>query len=235
MKRMVNLQREQAVKRKVTDKNGSSMVVALKTIVVVDPTPWATSLAQQLASLGFSVRRVGSITHAMDAIDDVDDGWVITELCCGQCAVADVIQGIKQCKPQVQIVVVTRYASIELAVASIRAGARDVITKPASIGAILRAFDDTIVIPADLADSGMALKVSIGRYIADTLAEYQSVSKTARILGVDRRSLRRMITRYVAEHSLDGSQSVVRLEVDPEPEHFAPEVSSGYSIECERR
>jgi two-component system response regulator RegA len=100
----------------------------------------------------------------------------------------------KQC-PATRIIATTAYASIESALAAMRLGVTDYFPKPVTVAQIVSAFGHGAGAVSQ-GDSWMQLDDARRCYIEDTLDRYGSLSTAARVLGLDRRSLRRMLVRF---------------------------------------
>ncbi|MEM6333759.1 MAG: response regulator [Planctomycetota bacterium] len=111
-------------------------------------------------------------------------------------------QQLMQVQPDLDIVILTGYGSIPLAVEAIRIGVIDVLTKPADADQILLAFEGD-------EKRAEAAAETPGPYEAPTLDKVEwehiqrvlsdcggNITKTARVLGIHRRSLQRKLQRY---------------------------------------
>ncbi len=79
-----------------------------------------------------------------------------------------------------------------------RSGAHDVIPKPVPVPHVLRSLGFTRCDGAANGDSASwgSLKDASREYVTRMYGEYRTISATARALGLDRKSLRRMLDRY---------------------------------------
>ena len=94
--------------------------------------------------------------------------------------------------------ILTAYGSMAAAVQALKFGAVACLAKPASVGEILRACG----VPTERDSVGeepilqhMSLQRAHWEYLQRVFEDAGSVSEAARRLGVDRRSLRRMLTK----------------------------------------
>jgi len=100
---------------------------------------------------------------------------------------------------QAQLVIATAFASIAGAVTAMRAGAAAYISKPATVANILDALSDGRTPARDAklgADEYLSLNRAKWEYIHMVLAAAGTLSEAARRLGLDRRSLRRMLSQH---------------------------------------
>jgi len=113
-----------------------------KTVLVVDDEQvMCDMLATALGSRGFEVSTTTSAPEALERLEHSDFGVVLTDL---QMPGAD---GIELCtriagnRPDLPVIVLTSFGSFELAVAAIRAGAYDFLTKPVEMDTVVLALD----------------------------------------------------------------------------------------------
>jgi two-component system response regulator RegA len=105
-------------------------------------------------------------------------------------------------QPHLDVVILTGYGSIPLAVEAIRIGVLDVLTKPADADQVLLAFE-----PEDR--KAEAATENDGPYEVPTLDKVEwehiqrvlsdcggNITKSAKVLGIHRRSLQRKLQRY---------------------------------------
>lgn len=108
----------------------------------------------------------------------------------------EVVARLRRERPATCVLVATAFPCFELAWETTRAGAADYITRPLSFGDLTQLLPETASSPS----SGTWLDPLSARraYIDIMLNQCQSIAGTARILGLDRRSLRRMLSRCSA-------------------------------------
>jgi two-component system response regulator RegA len=100
---------------------------------------------------------------------------------------------LKRACPDRRVVVISSAPSVAVAVRAIRRGLDGFLARPTSASSILAAIEDQIepAVPASL-----TLDEAIWEHISQTLVSSGSVAEAARRLGVERRSLRRMMEKY---------------------------------------
>ncbi|MEM1208582.1 MAG: response regulator [Planctomycetota bacterium] len=114
----------------------------------------------------------------------------------------DLAQRLMKLQPDLDVVILTGYGSIPLAVEAIRVGVLDVLTKPADADQVLLAFE-----PEERKVEAAA--EAEGPYEVPTLDKVEwehiqrvlsdcggNITKTAKVLGIHRRSLQRKLQRY---------------------------------------
>jgi ActR/RegA family two-component response regulator len=169
-------------------------------LLIVDPSDWGRTAAAALAARGCTPLRAETLESALPAMDRNDVRWVITELRLrGEMSGFDLLRALRGRPRGPRVVVVTAYGSVPGAIAALRHGAADVMVKPVPIGQVISAlgleFEDGL--DAERAP-WMSLKLARGVYIVDILSEYRTISATAKALGLERKSLRRMLRREAA-------------------------------------
>jgi two-component system response regulator RegA len=109
-----------------------------------------------------------------------------------------IVQDLRAIDPDTVIVVLTGYASIATAVEAIRLGARNYLPKPANADQILAAFDpEPVVVAAELDYEIPSLARLEREHIERVLRECNgNISKTARILGMHRRTLQYKLAKF---------------------------------------
>lgn len=124
---------------------------------------------------------------------------IILDLNLGEESGLHLLPLLKQKFPDSAIVVLTGYASISTAVKAIKLGATHYLPKPASVSAILQAFqgEGETEIEENEDFESPSLKRLTWEHIQLTLDAHQgNISATARALGLHRRSLQRMLAKH---------------------------------------
>ncbi|HEX6277717.1 MAG TPA: sigma-54 dependent transcriptional regulator [Polyangiaceae bacterium] len=102
-------------------------------VIVDDEQDMCDLLSEQLSQRGYSVRAFTSAKAALDALPASDASLLLVDLN------MDELDGIELCRmalsvrPDLDVIVMTGFGSIELAVRAMRAGAQDFVSKPLSI------------------------------------------------------------------------------------------------------
>lgn len=110
------------------------------------------------------------------------------------------VRTARRCRLATPIVVVTSYGSVSGAVRAVRAGVRGYFESPVAAERILENLDSDGVAAANAsvtpADGCPSLSRARWEYLNCVLDANGSLAGAARRLGLDRRSLRRMLTKY---------------------------------------
>jgi DNA-binding NtrC family response regulator len=111
--------------------NESTRVNDAPKVLVVDNEPVVVnSMRKTLVRKGFSVEAAYTLTEALTQILSQDYGLVLLDMRMPDGDGLDLLQKIKQKRPDLHVVIVTGYASIDTAVEAIRKGASDYVSKP---------------------------------------------------------------------------------------------------------
>ncbi len=95
-----------------------------KTILVVDDEPSVTdSLALILGSAGFEVLTAASFAESASILQQHQVDLVITDLRLSDASGIEVIKHIKQHSPDIEVILMTAYGSLDVTIEAIKAGA----------------------------------------------------------------------------------------------------------------
>lgn len=111
-----------------------------RVLVVDDETEMCALLAEGLGRRGFEVTSCLAVAEAWTAFEGADFDVVVADLNLGGASGVDLCQRVVHSRPDVPVVVITAFGSLETAVAAIRAGAYDFITKPFKLDEVVLAL-----------------------------------------------------------------------------------------------
>ena len=108
-----------------------------------------------------------------------------------------------------RILILTGYGSIPAAVAATRRGARNYLTKPASLADILHAIGDQAELPLpSLPDAPPSLERLEWEHIQRVMEEHEgNISAAARTLGIHRRTLQRRLKKRPSASEYERDRS----------------------------
>ena len=114
-------------------------------LIVDDETYVSESLALKLSRQGFAVRTAGSVREALqgDAFDGLD--VVITDLRMPGASGLDLLQKIRERRPELPVIVLTAYGSVPSAVECVKAGAYEFLEKPADPEEVLEVLNRAVL------------------------------------------------------------------------------------------
>ncbi len=109
----------------------SPNVTPARVLVVNDGTMLCNLLYEVLSAKGNTIDRAGTGEEAPDTLDIAPCGLVITDVVMpGLSGGGGVLRGARRKHPDIDVVAMTRYATPDAAIRSIRLRAGDYITKP---------------------------------------------------------------------------------------------------------
>ena len=101
------------------------------TVLVVDDEDAARSLCSDVVSeMGLRVHTSPTTEQALEVIEQLPVDIVITDLKVPQMGGLELLKRVRETQPQVSVLVLTQYGTIESAVEATRLGAADYLTKP---------------------------------------------------------------------------------------------------------
>lgn len=154
-------------------------------------------LAREFKSIGWLVRFCDDRAGLIDLIVTMKPQVAAVELRLADGQSLSTIEWVKRLYPGVRLVIWTGHSSVATAVKCTRLGVDGYLSKPASADRILKAaygVSDVIEDASPLQPN--TLDRAVWEYINRAVASVGSISLAARWLGVDRRSLRRMLGKY---------------------------------------
>jgi two-component system response regulator HydG len=114
-----------------TEQETSELKSATVTILVVDDEDSARNLCSDVAvEAGLRVRAAATTEQALEVLEQSPVDIVITDLKVPQLGGVELLRRIRAGYPQVAVMVLTQYGTIETAVEATRLGAMDYVTKP---------------------------------------------------------------------------------------------------------
>jgi ActR/RegA family two-component response regulator len=121
---------------------------------------------------------------------------LITELRLADGPTLDLIDLARRSDPALRIAVVTNHGSVATVVRCMRMGVDVYLTKPTTAEKILDSLSDSPKAAVDIPDQPMRLERAVWEYIHRAVESAGSITNAAGRLGLDRRSLRRMLAKY---------------------------------------
>jgi two-component system, response regulator RegA len=172
--------------------------VADKTLLVVDDdTPFRLRLARALESRGFVVTAAETVDIAMAHVRRTPPAFAVVDLRLGQTGNGlEVVEAIHRARPDARVIMLTGYGNIATAVAAVKHGAVDYLSKPADADDIAHALlaqpNDKPMPPENPMSADRVRWEHIQR-VYELCG--QNVSETARRLNMHRRTLQRILAK----------------------------------------
>lgn len=166
-------------------------------LVVDDDAPFRQRLARALESRGFAVNAVENVESALLSIRRSPPAFAIVDLRLGQTGNGlEIIDTLHKVRPDSRVIMLTGYGNIATAVAAVKHGAVDYLSKPADADDIVQALlaqpDDKPAPPENPMSADRVRWEHIQR-VYELCG--QNVSETARRLNMHRRTLQRILAK----------------------------------------
>jgi two-component system response regulator RegA len=165
-------------------------------MVMDDDAPLRTRLGRALEARGFVVTLVGSIAEAMEAVRASPPAFAVLDMRLEDGNGLKVVETLREQRPDSRAVMLTGYGAIATAVAAVKAGAADYLSKPADADDVVKALlalkDETPAPPENPMSADRVRWEHIQRVYE--LCSH-NVSETARRLNMHRRTLQRILAK----------------------------------------
>ena len=165
-------------------------------LLLDDDAPLRTRLGRALESRGFETTLVESVSEALSAVRSRPPAFAVLDMRLEDGSGLRVVEALREARPDAKIVMLTGYGNIATAVAAVKAGAVDYLSKPADADDVAKAL---------LAQAGSSPAPPDNPMSADRVRwehiqrVYElcghNVSETARRLNMHRRTLQRILAK----------------------------------------
>jgi two-component system response regulator RegA len=165
-------------------------------LLVDDDEAFLKRLGRAMERRGFDVEMAGSVAQALLAIAARPPAYAVVDLRLGDGNGLDVVERLRERRDDARVIVLTGYGAIASAVAAVKIGAIDYLSKPADAAEVTQAL---------LARGGELPEPPENPMSADRVRwEHiqrvyemcdRNVSETARRLGMHRRTLQRILAK----------------------------------------
>ena len=166
-------------------------------LLVDDDARFLGRLARAMTRHGFAVATAAGVRDGIDEAQAWRPDYAVVDLRLEDGSGLDVVQAIEADLPQCRVIVLTGYGNIATAVAAVKAGAVDYLSKPADADTIAAALlQDRGDKPAPPEHPMSADRVR-WEHIQRVYEQCdRNVSETARRLRMHRRTLQRILAKY---------------------------------------
>lgn len=181
------------------ERNGHSEGVSLPTLILVDDDEaFRKALGQALSKRGFAVSLAQDADSAERLAEEQVFEYALVDVRMPGRSGIEVVELLHRLDDGTRIVVLTGYGTIANAVAAMKAGAVDYLTKPVDAAACERALLGRKEMPAGQNEARVpSLDRVEWEYLQRVLSDSDgNISEAARRLGMHRRSLQRKISRH---------------------------------------
>ncbi len=165
-------------------------------LLVDDDEAFLKRLAKAMEKRGFSVEMAGSVAAGKAIATARPPAYAVVDLRLGDGNGLDVVETLRERRPDARVVVLTGYGAIATAVAAVKIGATDYLSKPADatdvMNALLATTDELPPPPENPMSADRVRWEHIQRVYE--LCD-RNVSETARRLNMHRRTLQRILAK----------------------------------------
>lgn len=165
-------------------------------LLLDDDAPFRNRLGRALEGRGFEVIAVATVAEAVDAARASPPAYAVLDLRLEDGSGLTAVEALHKNRPDCRVVMLTGYGAIATAVAAVKAGAVDYLSKPADaediVKALLASPDDRPAPPENPMSADRIRWEHIQRVYE--LCNH-NVSETARRLNMHRRTLQRILAK----------------------------------------
>ncbi|HEX7885951.1 MAG TPA: ActR/PrrA/RegA family redox response regulator transcription factor [Phenylobacterium sp.] len=181
----------------MTDLSAEVTALADKSLLVLDDdAPLRTRLGRALEQRGFEATLVGSVQEAIAAVKVHAPAFAVLDMRLEDGSGLKVVEAVREARPEAKIIMLTGYGNIATAVAAVKSGAIDYLSKPADADDVARALlarkDENPAPPENPMSADRVRWEHIQRVYE--LCD-RNVSETARRLNMHRRTLQRILAK----------------------------------------
>lgn len=165
-------------------------------LLVDDDAPFLTRLAKAMERRGFVTQTANSIAAGKAAAIASPPAYAVVDLRLDDGNGLDVVELLRLRRPDCRIVVLTGYGAIATAVAAVKIGAIDYLSKPADADDVLNALlakGDVLPAPPENPMSADRVRWEHIQRVYEMCD--RNVSETARKLSMHRRTLQRILAK----------------------------------------
>lgn len=165
-------------------------------LLVDDDEPFLRRLAKAMEKRGFAVETAGSVAAGKAIATARPPAFAVVDLRLEDGNGLDVVEVLREKRPDSRVVVLTGYGAIATAVAAIKIGATDYLSKPADAGDIINALlsrEGELPPPPENPMSADRVRWEHIQRVYELCD--RNVSETARRLNMHRRTLQRILAK----------------------------------------
>jgi two-component system response regulator RegA len=166
-------------------------------LIVDDDAPFRQRLARAMEARGFIVTAAETAEEAMAHARKSPPAFAVVDLRLGTSGNGlDIVEALHQARPDARVIMLTGYGNIATAVAAVKHGAVDYLSKPAEaddVANALLARRDQKPAPPENPMSADRVRWEHIQRVYELCG--QNVSETARRLNMHRRTLRRILAK----------------------------------------
>ena len=176
--------------KKISDFNNKTL------LLVDDDNPFRERMARAMEKKGFQVSQAEGVKKGIEAVKQSCPGFAVVDLRLVDGNGLEVVKEIKKIGPESRIIMLTGYGNIPTAVAAVKDGAIDYLSKPADADDVEKALladPNTKAPPPENPMSADRVKWEHIHRVFELCN--RNVSETARRLKMHRRTLQRILSK----------------------------------------
>ena len=165
-------------------------------LVMDDDAPLRNRLARALENRGFSVKTAAGVQEALAIARTDPPAFAVLDMRLEDGSGLTVVEELHLRRPDARVVMLTGYGNIATAVAAVKAGAVDYLSKPADADDVVKALmavGDNLPDPPDNPMSADRIRWEHIQRVFELCSN--NVSETARRLNMHRRTLQRILAK----------------------------------------
>ena len=165
-------------------------------LVMDDDAPLRNRLARALENRGFSVKTAAGVQEALVIARTDPPAFAVLDMRLEDGSGLTVVEELHLRRPDARVVMLTGYGNIATAVAAVKAGAVDYLSKPADADDVVKALmavGDNLPDPPDNPMSADRIRWEHIQRVFELCSN--NVSETARRLNMHRRTLQRILAK----------------------------------------
>ena len=165
-------------------------------LLVDDDEVFLRRLARAMEKRGFDVRTAASVADGKAQVARTPPAYAVVDLRLDDGNGLDVVEALRACRADARIVVLTGYGAIATAVAAVKIGATDYLSKPADADGIVTALLASTDVLPEPPENPMSADRVRWEHIQRVYEQCdRNVSETARRLSMHRRTLQRILAK----------------------------------------
>ena len=187
--------RQEAIAETLQPRSAASIERTL--LIVDDDAPFRQRLAQAMERRGYAVTTAETVAGGIEAAGSLRPAFAVVDLRLGDGNGLEVVPALRAARPDARIIVLTGYGNIASAVAAVKQGAVDFLSKPADADAIETALLQRGPSLPPPPEQPMTADRVRWEHIQRVFEQCdRNVSETARRLRMHRRTLQRILGKY---------------------------------------
>jgi len=187
--------RQEAITETLPPRSAASIERTL--LIIDDDAPFRQRLAQAMERRGYAVTTAETVAGGIEAAGSLRPAFAVVDLRLGDGNGLEVVPALRAARPDARIIVLTGYGNIASAVAAVKQGAVDFLSKPADADAIETALLQRGPSLPPPPEQPMTADRVRWEHIQRVFEQCdRNVSETARRLRMHRRTLQRILSKY---------------------------------------